>query len=181
MLEKFIRDYSEKAFHFAYRLCGDVEQSKELVQEAFFRAMRNWDRFDQGQPLELWFYAILRNIYLDGQKSFEARNRVSLDQPIGEERTSTLADALPDRDEALLESLERRESRRGVLEAIDSLKPEHRAILTMADIQTMDYGEIARVMDCPPGTVRSRVNRARQALKKRLRWVLRREANEYAV
>ena len=65
-LERFIREYAERAFQFAFRLCGNAEQAKELTQEAFFRLIRKWDQYDPSQPLEGWFLTVLRNVYYDG-------------------------------------------------------------------------------------------------------------------
>ncbi|MBI4679081.1 MAG: RNA polymerase sigma factor [Elusimicrobia bacterium] len=172
MLQRFVEEYSDSAFQFAYRLCDDVEESKELVQEAFFRLFKSWDRYDASQPLEAWFLAILRNLYVDSVKKCDRRNRVSLDAPVRHEDgeglsiAETMADA---RDEDILEALERREAVEQVQEAMSSLSRDHQAILTLCDVEGLDYTQIAQVLGAPPGTVRSRVSRARAALKEKLR------------
>lgn len=172
MLEEFIRDYSDRAYQFAYQLCGDAEQAKELVQEAFYRIIRKWDQYDPSRSLEGWFLTILRNLYFDGLRSYERRNVLSLDVPStcdgGEDGSLTLADAVTEDDDDLLGVLARDEDSRQIQAAFDSLKPEYRAVLTMCDGQGLSYEEIASVMDCPKGTVRSRLNRARAALRQAL-------------
>ena len=183
MLEQFINEYGDKAYHFAYKLCGDQEDAKELVQEAFFRVMKKWDQFDKSQPLENWFFTVLRHLYMDNLKNHERKNRVSLDMPIGGEGTLTIADALPDKgEEALLEQVERQEIQAQVRKAVESLCPEYRAILTLSDLQGMRYEDIAKVLDCAPGTVKSRISRARAALKAKMVRLMRfEEVKTYAV
>ena len=65
-LERFVREYADQGFQFAVRLCGNTEEAKELVQEAFYRVLRHWESYDPAQSLENWFLTILRNVYYDG-------------------------------------------------------------------------------------------------------------------
>lgn len=171
MIEKFIEDYSDRAFQFAYSLCGSVEEAKELVQEAFFRVIRKWDQYDRSQPLESWFLTILRNVYYDSLKRYERKNGVPLDETVelaGGERVE-LTDNLADANETpILDRLVREEADAEVRAAIATLSPEHRAIIDLADIQGLGYDRIAEVLDCPAGTVRSRLWRARSALREAL-------------
>ncbi|MBI3552520.1 MAG: RNA polymerase sigma factor [Elusimicrobia bacterium] len=169
MLERFIEEYAQEAFHFAYSLSGDVEQAKELVQEAFFRLIRTWDQYDESQRLDNWYLAILRNLYFDGLKKYESRNTVSLDVQFDSEEGeagTTFAEVVADsRDLDLALNLERQETAERVHAAIESLSRKHRVILTMCDIQGLGYEKIASVLDCPLNTVRSRIFRARECLK----------------
>lgn len=167
-LERFVADYSEKAFHFAYKLSGNVEDAKELVQEAFVRIMRRWDRFEEEQSVESYFLSILRNLYFDGLRRYEKRHGCSLAMDDGESCEEDLADALSDGGAGLLDALERRDSQDRINAAFDALSPEHRAILSLSDVQGLSYEEIAAVLDCPGGTVRSRLSRARRAFKTNL-------------
>jgi len=164
-LERFVQDHAEKAFSFAYKLSGNVEDAKELVQEAFVRVMRRWDRFEDGQPVESYFLSILRNLYFDGLKKYEKRYGCSLAE--GEE-LEDLSDRLSDGEPEALEALDQRESQARINAAYDALSPEHRAILALSDVQGLSYEEIAAVLDCPGGTVRSRLSRARRAFKENL-------------
>lgn len=170
MLESFIRDYSDKAYQFAFRLSGNAEEAKELVQEAFYRAINKWDQYDESQPLEAWFLTILRNLYYDGLKRYERRCGLSLDAPLAdtEGETLTLGDSLAAEEEGLLERLERDETGQVVRAALETLSADQRAVIDLADGQGLSYEEIACVLDCPAGTVRSRLNRARSNLRKAL-------------
>ena len=170
MLEKFIADYSQEAFHFAFSLCGDVEQSKELVQDAFYKLIQTWDQYDEAHRLDNWYLAILRNLYFDGLKTLENRSTVSLDCPSDSEEGqdgANFAEAVADaRDVDMLERLERQETVDGVRAAFDRLSRKHRAILTLCDIKGLGYEQIAGVLKCPLNTVRSRIYRARESLQR---------------
>lgn len=168
-LEDFVRDYGDAAYGFAHTLCGNSEEARELVQEAFYRILRGWDGYDAGQSLETWYCTVLRNLYFDSLKRYERRHGVSLDMCLREGEDSTLADFTPDRrDTDMLAGLERGEAKEEVARAMARLTPEHRAILTLCDIQGLGYEEMTKVLDCPLGTVRSRMNRARTALRRAL-------------
>ena len=163
-IERLVQDYGERAFQFAYRLTGNADEARELVQEAFYRVLRNWERYDQSQPLENWFFSILRHVFLDGLRKFEKGNLVSLDVAV-EAAEKGYDEVVEDRADRVLEALERQESVRQVRQAMDRLTADHRGVLTLADLEGLSYEEIGRVLDCPVGTVRSRVSRARLALK----------------
>ena len=167
-MERLVEEHSERGYQFAYGLCGNSEEAKELVQEAFFRVFRSWDRYDQSQPLESWFLTILRNVYVDSVKRSEHRCGVRLDAALGpeQEEGTTLAESLADpNEEAVLERLARESELAEVRRALDGLTMEHKAILTLFDVEELGYEQIARVLGCPLGTVRSRLSRARAALK----------------
>ncbi len=167
MLDRFIADYSEKGYQFAFRLCGNAEEARELVQETFVRVMSKWDQYDPAQSLEGYFISILRNLYYDGLRRFDRRNLCSLDAP-PEADGAALSDRLADGEEALLDRLERREAEEQVQTALKGLAAEQRAILELSDVQGLSYDQIAAVLDCPVGTVRSRLSRARRALREKL-------------
>jgi RNA polymerase sigma-70 factor (ECF subfamily) len=168
-MEQLVTAHAEHGYHFAYQLCGNTEEAKELVQEAFYRVFRSWDSYDSSQPLEAWFLSILRNVYVDHARSAERRHGVHLDAVLlpDHEDGCTLADSLADRgEEAVLDRLARESELAEVQRALKGLKTEYQAIITLFDVQGLGYEQIAEALDCPLGTVRSRLNRARAALKK---------------
>lgn len=166
--ERVVEEYAEKGYRFALSLCGGADEARELLQEAFVKVLTRWDSYDPSQPLDNWFYAIVRHLYLDGLRRYERRHGLSLDAAVDEEGTP-LAERLADRRETpLLEGLERREAAEAVQRALASLKPEYRAILTLVDVEGMGYEGVAAALEWPMGTVRSRLFRAREALRKAL-------------
>ena len=109
-LERFIDEFGDRAYGFAYGLCGNEAEARELTQEAFVRVFEHAAEFDETRSLESWFLTVLKNVFRDGLRRWDRRRGQSLDAPIGE-TGMTLADAIPDaREEALLDRLERRES-----------------------------------------------------------------------
>ncbi|MFI5345313.1 MAG: RNA polymerase sigma factor [Elusimicrobiota bacterium] len=168
-LERFVDEYGDHAYSFAFSLCGNESDARELVQDAFVKIFDRAERFDDSQSLESWYMTVLKNLFLDGRRRWERKNGVSLDTPVGEFGTLTIADCVADeREEAVLSRMERAETAGLVRKALAKLSPEARAILTLVDMQGRGYEEAAKALDCPLGTVRSRISRAREALRARL-------------
>jgi RNA polymerase sigma-70 factor (ECF subfamily) len=168
-LERFVDEYGDHAYSFAYSLCGNEEDARELVQDAFVKIFDRADRFDDAQSLESWYMTVLKNLFLDGRRKWERKHGLSLDAPVGEHGTLTVADCVADeREVAVLERLERAENAGLVRRALAKLPRDARAVLTMVDINGMGYEEAAKVLDCPLNTVRSRLFRARATLRERL-------------
>lgn len=166
--EVLIESHADKAYSFALGLCGNSEDAKELVQEAFTKAMERIDRHDSTQPFEAWFLTLLRNMYVDGTRRYEKRVTEELEKVIGP-YGMTVADSVGDgRDESLFEGMEREETAKLVRRALRGLNSQARAVLLMVDLDGRKYEEVAAVMDCPLNTVRSRIVRARIALRERL-------------
>jgi RNA polymerase sigma-70 factor, ECF subfamily len=167
-LERFVDDYADHAYAFAMGLCGNEPDARELVQEAFVKIFDKADLYDESQPLDSWFLTVLKNVFRDGSRRCERRLKRSLDAPIDSEGL-TVADAVADpREEAVLDRLEREESVVLMRRALSDLPPAARAVLTMIDVEGLGYENAARVLGCPLGTVRSRLNRARALLRGRL-------------
>lgn len=183
MLERFVEEYSEPAYQFAYSLCADKEEAKDLVQEAFFKVLRHWDRYDQKQPLKTWFYTILRNVYNDRCRRFERRHGLSLDAPLsGDDEGGVLADAVADPSlEPILDHLGREEESSRVRRALGTLRAEYRAVLTLCDMQGWGYEEISQALGWPSGTVRSRLSRARILFKQKMLDLSAEEVSAYVV
>jgi RNA polymerase sigma-70 factor (ECF subfamily) len=159
---------ANRAYCFAMGLCGNEDDAKELVQEGFAKAMDRFETRDSSQPFEAWFLTVLKHLYLDGMKRYERRHGLPLDAPM-DETGLTVAEGISDhREFALLERLERQESSKLVRRAMRVLTPDARAVLLMIDLQGLGYEETAAVMGCPLNTLRSRIVRARAALKQRL-------------
>src|SRR6476660_82341 len=77
----FVRRHAERAYNFAYRLVGNEQDARDLVQEAFAHAIGNFGKYDPSRPIEPWFNTILKNISLDGMRKYAHTNTVSLDEP----------------------------------------------------------------------------------------------------
>jgi RNA polymerase sigma-70 factor (ECF subfamily) len=167
-LERFVDEYGDHAYGFAFSLCGNEIDAKELVQEAFVRIFDRAERYDPAKSLESWFMTILKNIFLDGTRRWERKNGLSLDVEIGP-LGLTVADSMADdREVALLDRLEREEETERVRRAVGTLPKDLRAVLTLVDVEGIGYDNAAEALGWKVGTVRSRLSRARSALRSRL-------------
>lgn len=162
--EKLIEIYQKKIFNLAYRIVGNFDDAGDLTQEALIRIFKSIANFKEQSSFSTWVYRITTNVCLDEIRKKKNRRMLSLDEEIhvedGEMKRQIMSDdPLPD------EVAEREELRSIVSSAIDSLPEEQRIMITLRDIQGLSYDEIAEVLNCPAGTVKSRINRSRQALR----------------
>jgi RNA polymerase sigma-70 factor (ECF subfamily) len=159
---ELVERYKERAYMMALGIVRNHEDAMDLSQEAFVKAWKSLRSFRDGSEFYPWFYAILRNTCLNALRSRRRRGEVSLDA--AREAGYDAVDPSPDP----ASQLEREEARRAVLEELQSLSPAHREILLLRHFEELSYREMARVLDCPVGTVMSRLYAARRALAARL-------------
>jgi RNA polymerase sigma-70 factor (ECF subfamily) len=160
-----VRKYGEKAYSFAYRLAGNEQDARDLVQEAFSHALKNFDKYDRARPFQPWFNRILKNIYLDGVRRYERKFTVSLDGPSPIEDVSW-EEIIPGADTTPGEDLDRAEIHETVHKALQTLPLHYRMAITLCDIEHYSYEQISEIMECPIGTVRSRIHQGRLLLRK---------------
>ena len=172
--------YQDRLFNAMLRLVGDREEARELTQEAFTRGLSKLESYRGDASPYTWLFRIAVNLAIS-QLRKEQRVRVfSLDRPAasnGNGRDSSQAANLVDRfarDRADLppQRAERRERDEAVLAALGRLDAEYRAVLVMRDIEGFDYQQMADVLSLPLGTLKSRLFRARLALRDELRTYL---------
>lgn len=163
--EEFVKGYADRAFGFAFRLCGNVEDAHEHVQESFLRVLRHWDSLEPGMPMENWYFRVLRNLTADAHRRSERHQALPLDMTPPGCGTHPLSEVVADGRGSTLDALEREERDRAVRAALDAVPPDQRAVLVLVDMEGRSYDEIAAILDVPVGTVRSRVSRARLAFR----------------
>ncbi len=165
--EMLITRYEKKIYTIAYRFMGNHEDASDLAQEAMLKAFRSISKFRGEASFKTWLYHITANVCRDELRKRSKRREVSLDQPLvfaeGEIPKQT-ADwsAVP---EKIYEDKELQEYLGGLIRA---LTPEYRMVVVMREIQGLSYEEIAMKLDCSLGTVKSRLSRARKALKDKI-------------
>ncbi len=149
----------------ALRLTRSAGDAEDLVQETYLRAFRGADRFRPGTNLRAWLFRVMRNAFLDGRRR-ESRNPVEL--AVDPEAVPPAAGGQGGllRGDAELEHL-RRIVAAEIEEALGSLAEDARMVVLL-DVEGFEEAEIAEVMECAPGTVKSRLHRARLALRRRL-------------
>jgi RNA polymerase sigma-70 factor (ECF subfamily) len=173
--------YQDRLYNAVLRLVGDREEARELTQEAFTRGLMKLDSFRGDASPYTWLFRIAVNLAIS-QLRKEQRVRVfSLDRPSGngsgrgddESQAASLVDRVArDRGELPPQRAERRERDEAVLAALGRLDAEYRAVLVMRDIEGFDYQQMADILSLPLGTLKSRLFRARLALRDELRTYL---------
>jgi RNA polymerase sigma-70 factor (ECF subfamily) len=154
----------------AYRLARNPRDAEDLVQEALLRAYRFWDTFEQGSNCRAWLLRILTNTYINEYQR-RRRQREVLDAATAEQGAT---DGVLIHEAALIQRhpegvLLDRSVSDDVQKALDALPADFRTAVVLCDVEGLSYKEIADVMDCPVGTVMSRLFRGRRLLETALR------------
>ncbi|MCR4437043.1 MAG: sigma-70 family RNA polymerase sigma factor [Clostridiales bacterium] len=166
--ESLIEGYQKKVFNLALRMVGNREDASELAQEVFIRVYKSLKGFKEQSQFSTWIYKITTNVCLDELRKRKNRNITSLDEEIKLEDSEIKRQIEDDKPTPEM-IVEKNELKKVVSDAIKLLSDEHRTVIVMRDIQGFSYEEIARIINCPEGTVKSRLNRARLALKEILK------------
>lgn len=165
--EGLVTRYGRHVYGIAYRLTGNEADAKDIAQEAFVRVWRAWARIDPEARLEAWLYRIVKNLYIDLLRRRRGPKIRSLDEPMATsegELAREQPDPAADVEQIVLDATVDRRIQQALLE----LSPDLRMVVVLADIQGYGYEEIAKMMGVPIGTVKSRLHRARHALRERL-------------
>ncbi|MEO1054996.1 MAG: sigma-70 family RNA polymerase sigma factor [Bacteroidota bacterium] len=156
----------DSMYNFAYRLTLDEDDSKDLVQDTFLKAYRFIDSFQQGTNAKAWLFRILKNSFIndfrkkskepakvDYQEVETVYNSEDVDTPMTTDlRVETVQDMIGDE----------------ISNALNSLDVDFRTVIILCDLEGFKYDEMAKILDIPIGTVRSRLHRARNLLKEKL-------------
>lgn len=153
---RLIEPLFDKMYSSAYRLTGSRENAEDLLQDTFLKAYRSIGKFEEGTNPGAWVYTIMRNTFLNEIRSKKTREVLLFD----DETVARLADTAesPQSEEKMDEELQA---------VLNSLPDDMREALVAREINGLSYQEIADTMKLPVGTVKSRINRAREALKER--------------
>ena len=153
--------YQDRLFSAMVGICGNIEQAEDVVQEAFVQAYVKLNTFQRQSRFFTWLYRIA----LNGALSRRRRNRS--ETSIEQNRELTGNEPLDDGDSPE-DPILRNERIAMVRQAMDLLSDDHRSILVLREMQGMSYEHIAEMLDISIGTVRSRLSRARTALREEL-------------
>src|SRR5262245_29780444 len=158
--EILVRRHEKTIFNLVYRMLGDYDDAAEVSQEVFLSAYRAIRQFRGDANFSTWLYRIALNHATTRRRSLGSRNQ----------KIVPLYDVEPLRDPELgpAETLEKKEIRERVQLALNKLEPDDATVILLRDLQDVPYEEVARVLEIPVGTVKSRLHRARQALRSHL-------------
>jgi len=149
----------------AYRTLGDLDAAHDAVQEAFVAAWRAIPRFRGDAAFSTWLFRIMHNVCLDHAKRRERSRELPIERRSDEDPA---VPEVPDPGQGPAEAAEQAELHAQVHKALARVPAHFRMILTMFDIEGMSYEEIGAILRVPIGTVKSRLNRARHALRRQL-------------
>ena len=152
-LAKLVQEHYELVYRYAYRLCGRRADAEDLAQQTFLIAGQKYHQLRQPEKQRSWLCTIVRNLYLKSLRQQAATTTVSLDEqslqdPHGDEVHTSVHDELQN--------------------ALDSLPEEFRTPVILYYFEEFSYREIAEQLDLPPGTVMSRLARAKTKLREHL-------------
>ena len=162
-----VRKYEKQVYNFAYRLTGNYDDANDVAQDAFLRVFNAIGTFRGDSSFSTWLFRITTNVFLDERKKAKAHPQTSLDEymELGESSVARQIEDPSPTPDAVLEEAERAQI---LQKAVGDLPEYQRAMVTLYHSQQKSYEEIAEIMDLPIGTVKSRLNRARLALKENL-------------
>ena len=162
--EQLLLEHQKNVYNLCYRMAGDPDDAMDLSQETFLRAWRCLDQYQFASAFSTWLYRLCSNICIDFLRKRRRQQTVPLtfEDADGEEQTYAVPDAQPLPEE----QVELKLTRETLAAAMAQLLPEHRAVLQLRVVNEMSYEQIADVLDIQIGTVKSRLSRARNQLKK---------------
>jgi RNA polymerase sigma factor (sigma-70 family) len=172
--DRLISKYRERVFGVVYNMTSNREDAADLTQDAFIKAFQSIQRFGGQSSFFTWLYRIAVNSTLSHLRksrlrSFFSLERINTDEPVSREIVAALTDKTgADRDTYVRELQEK------LNDAMQKLSIKHRTVVTLFEVDGLSHQEIAEVMDCSVGTVRSRLHYAKQLLQAELQPYIRR-------
>ena len=167
--EDLVNFYQGRIFGLCLRLAGNRDDAEDLAQEVFIKAFHSLKGFRLEAEFGTWLHRIAVNMWINIKKKNSKIIQISIDEPLNTQEGQLQRD-VADTGSAgdPLEALEEVEFKNFVKQALDELSPEHKTVLVLRDMEGYSYEEIADMTQCSLGTVKSRINRARQAMRKKL-------------
>ncbi|MDI9583434.1 MAG: sigma-70 family RNA polymerase sigma factor [Acidobacteriota bacterium] len=161
--------YKDRIYTYVLRMCHDPDEAADIAQDTFLRAFQSLPNFRGASSFQTWLYRIASNLVIDSVRRRQRRDdgNVSLDAPVDTD-DGEIGRQLPEERRGPAELAESADVRREVLEAVAQISPKLRPVLVMYDLQGMSYQEIAEILGCPLGTVKSRLFNARNQLRELL-------------
>ncbi|MEO7453926.1 MAG: sigma-70 family RNA polymerase sigma factor [Fimbriimonadales bacterium] len=160
-INQLVLKYQARAYQFAYRLTGNQDDASDLVAEAFVRVYTALPRFRRDAQFTTWLFRIVTNCFLDAKKKVDRKPTDQLEDTwLDANSQSTIVEQ-----ENPTDAVERSERENVLQKGIEALPEHQRVMIVMFHVENLSYEDIAATLDLPIGTVKSRLNRARLALR----------------
>jgi len=167
--ERLVRKYQRPLINFAYRFLHDQNEAEDVAQEIFLRIYSSARKYRPTAKFSTWIYRIATNLCLNELRRRRNRFQESLETGGGEEEPINL----PDRSiQSPFEAVAQIEHGRVIRKAIDDLPPRQKTAVVLSKYQGLSYKEVAEIMQCSEGAVKSYLHRARETLLKACREIL---------
>ncbi len=164
------RRYRNQITNYVYRMLDDYDRAVDLAQETFVRVWINAERYQATYSFSTYIYKIAHNLAISELRQRKRRRTIPLPVFFSDKDSEEMEVEIEDRKQVMADdAMIGDERRRAVSRAIASLPEKYRAALVLCDIEERSYEEISDVLGLPVGTVKSRINRARNLLKEKLR------------
>lgn len=167
--EDVVTFYQHKIYQHCYRMLGNAHEAEDIAQEAFIRAYTNIDSYDITRKFSTWLYRIATNLTIDRIR--KRKPDYYLDAEIKGADGLTMYAQLESDNPLPEEEVEELELKSYIRKEISELPPKYRSIITLRYLEEFSLQEISDILDIPMGTVKTRIHRGREALRKKLRHV----------
>jgi RNA polymerase sigma-70 factor (ECF subfamily) len=158
--------YKDKIFHLAYRMLNNRHEAEDVVQETFLRVFKNLDRYDPNQKFSTWIYRIGTNLCIDRLR--KRKPTYSLDADMNDQEGLDGYSLIPSVDQTPESELLMSVTKQLVYNAIDSLPSKYKSVMILRYLQELSLQEISDVLGMPVTTIKTRVHRGREFLRKKL-------------
>ena len=169
---ELVRKYQDRVFNACWRICGHLEDARDLTQETFLKAYEGLGSFRRQSGFYTWIFRVAVNLALSHRRQTGRRREFSLEQDqhlAGSQAEALAGQVRRAQDDDPARSASETELQGLVVRALHDLDDDHRAVVVLRDIEGFDYREISEILEIPPGTVKSRLHRARMSLYQAVR------------
>ena len=163
---EIVERYSKKLYFLCLKMLQNEKDAEDTVQTIFLKAYMSISRFEEKSSISTWLYRIGVNVCTDLLRKRKKETVTSLYSINSEEEEYALE--IPDEKENVEDAVIKKERKQALYEAINTLKPKQKQFIILRDIEGLSYEEIADILKLNTGTVKSGINRARQALLEKL-------------
>ena len=163
--ENLIEAHEKRVYNISLKMLKNEQDAFDAAQDTFLKAFKYISKFKEESSFSTWIYRIAVNVCLDIiKKKKETQNQISIEQQITlKDNEITLQ--FEDEKQNVLEDVIKAERKEALYKAIEKLKPDQKKMIILRDIEGFSYEEISKITGITTGTVKSKINRARNALK----------------